>query len=52
MGMFKKGQEWLGEKCMDCEAEHVRPREKPKKTWTEVMEKDSQVQQLHEEDGV
>jgi len=37
---FKKGQERLVEKCLDYEVEGVRYRGKPKKTWSEVTEKD------------
>jgi len=34
--------DWL-KKWMDCEVEYVRSKGRPKKTWTEVMEKDCQL---------
>jgi len=37
---------------MDFEVEGVRPRGRPKKTWTEVIEKDCRIQQLCKEDAV
>jgi len=36
---------------MDYEVEDVRPRGRPKKTWSEVIEKDCQTRQICEEDG-
>jgi len=41
----------MGEKCMDCEMEGVRSRGRPKKTWSEVTENDSQTQQICKEDA-
>jgi len=37
----KDGNDWV-KKCMDFEVEAVRPKSKPKKTWSEVTEKDCQ----------
>jgi len=37
----KDENDWM-KKCMDFEVEGVRPRSKPKKTWSEVTEKDCQ----------
>jgi len=35
---------------MEHEAEGARPRDRPKKTWTETVEKDHQVRKLNRED--
>ena len=37
---------------MDYEAEGSRPRGRPKKTWTEVVQKDCQECKLNREDGM
>jgi len=37
---------------MDFDVEGVRPRGRPKKTWTEVIEKDCYCQQICKEDAV
>jgi len=37
---------------MDYEVQGVRPRGRPKKTWSEVTEKDSHTQQLWIEDAM
>jgi len=37
---------------MDCEVEGVRPRGRPNKTWSEVIEKDCQTQQICKEDAM
>jgi len=42
----------LGKKCTDFEVEGVRARGRPKKTWSEVIEKDRQTPQLCKEDAV
>jgi len=34
----------------DYKVERVKPRGRPEKTWTEVVEKDCWTQRLHEED--
>jgi len=39
-------------KCMDFEVEVVRPRGRPRKTWSEVTEKDCQPRQICNEDGM
>jgi len=36
---------------MDYEVEGVRPRGRPKKTWSEVIEKDCQIQETCKEDA-
>jgi len=37
---------------MDYEVEAIRSGERPKKTWTEDVEKDCQIQQLHKKDAM
>jgi len=39
-------------KCMEYEAEGSRPRGRPKRTWTEVVETDCQACKLIKEDAV
>jgi len=39
-------------KCMEYEVEGARPRGRPKKTWTEVVQKDCQACKLNREDAV
>jgi len=39
-------------KCMDYEVEGPRPREKLKRTWREVVEKDCQARRLNKEGAV
>jgi len=48
---------WYGhvlrkEDSMENEVEGARPRGRPKKTWTEIVEKDCQVRGLNREDAV
>jgi len=52
LACFKKGREYLGEKCMDFEVEGVRPRGRPKKTWNEVREKDCLTRQICNKDAI
>jgi len=37
---------------MEYEVEGVRPRDRPKKTWTEIVEKDCQAHELNREDAM
>jgi len=37
---------------MEYEAEGSRPRERPKRTWKEVVEKDCQARKLNNEDAM
>jgi len=46
----KDENDWV-KKCMDYEVERVRPRGRQKKTWSEVIEKDCQIQQICKEDN-
>jgi len=39
---FKDENDWV-KKCMNFEVEGVRPRDRPKKPWSEVVEKDCQT---------
>ena len=39
-------------KCMECEVEGPRPKGRPKKTWTEVVETDCQARKLNREDAI
>jgi len=45
----KEDDDWV-KKCMEYEVEGPRPRGRPKRTWTEVVEKDCQVHKLNKED--
>ena len=38
--------------CLDFEVEVIRLRDRPKKTWSEVIEKGCQIQQIFKEDSV
>jgi len=50
--VLRKDENDLGKKCTDFEVEGVRARGRPKKTWSEVIEKDRQTPQLCKEDAV
>ena len=39
-------------KCIEYEVEGSRPRGRPKRTWTEVAEKDCQARKLNMEDAM
>jgi len=47
----KEDDNWV-KKCMEYEAEGSRPRDIPKRTWREVVEKDCQACKLNKEDAV
>ena len=51
MFLRKDENDWV-KKCMDFEVKGVRPRGRPKKTWTEDIEKDCQTRQICEEDAM
>jgi len=51
MGMCCKNDDWV-KKCMEYEIEGLRPRGRPKRTWREVVEKDSEARKLNKEDAV
>ena len=39
-------------KCMEYKVQGASPRGRPKKTWTEIVEKDCQERKLNKEDAV
>ena len=39
-------------KCMEYEAERSRPRDRPKRSWTEVVQKDCQARKLNRKDAM
>jgi len=43
--------DWV-KKCLEHEVEGARPRGRPKKTWTEIVEKDCQACNLNREDAM
>jgi len=47
----KEDSDWV-KKCMEYEVEGARPRGRPKKTWTEIVEKDCQEHKLNREDAM
>ena len=47
----KEDNDWV-KKCMEYEVEGTRPRGRPKKTWREIVEKDSQASGLNREDAM
>jgi len=47
----KEDNDWL-KKCMEYEMEGARLRGRPKKTWTETVEKDCQACGLNKEDAM
>jgi len=44
----KKDNDWM-KKCMEYEVEGARPRDRPKKTWREIVEKDCKTRKLNRE---
>ena len=49
--MQKEDNDWV-KKCMEYEVEGVRPRGRPKKTWTEIVQKDCQACKLNSKDAM
>jgi len=47
----KEDNDWV-KKCMVYEVEGPRPRGRPKRTWTEVVEKDCRAHELNKEDAM
>jgi len=43
--------DWV-KKCMEYEVERARSRGRPKKTWTEIVQKDCQARKLNREDDM
>jgi len=50
--VLQKEDNDLVNKCVEHEVEGARPRGKPKKTWTETVEKDCQARKLNKEDAM
>jgi len=51
-GMLQKEDNNLVKKCMEYEVKGGRPRGRPKKTWTEIVEKNCQAHKLNWEDAM
>ena len=47
----KQDDDWL-KKCMEYEVAGSRPRDRPKRTWREVVEEDCQAHKLNKEDAM
>ena len=47
----KEYNDWV-KKCVEYEVEGARPRGRPKRTWTEVVQKDCQARKLNREDAM
>ena len=47
----KEDNDWV-KKCLEYEVEGAMPRHRPKKTWTEIVQKDCQARKLNREDAV
>jgi len=47
----KEDNGWV-KKCMEHEVEGARPRGRPKKTWTEIVQKGCQAYKLNSEDAM
>jgi len=47
----KEDNDWV-KKCMEYEVEGPRPRERPKRTWREVVKEDCRARKLNTEDAV
>jgi len=46
----KEDNDWM-KKCVDYEVEGAKPRGRPKRTWTEVVQKYSQTRKLNRKDA-
>ena len=49
--VLQKDDDWV-KKCMEYEVEGPRPRERPKRTWREVVKQDCQARKLNSEDAM
>ena len=47
----KEDNDWMM-KCMEYEVEGARPRGRPRKTWTEIVQKECQAHKLNREDAI
>jgi len=50
--VLRKGDDDWVKRCMEYEVEGSRPRERPKRTWKEVVREDCQACKLNKEDAV
>jgi len=46
-----QNSDWV-KKCMEYEVEGSKPKGRPKKTWTEIVEKDCHAHKLNKEDAM
>jgi len=51
MSHLDEDYDWV-KKCMEYEVEGARPRGRPKKTWTKIVQKDCQAPKLNSEDAM
>jgi len=49
--VWKEDNDWV-KKCMEYEVEGARPRGRPKKTWSQIVQKDCQAHKLNREDAI
>jgi len=49
--LWKEDNDWV-KWCMGYEVECARPRDRPKKTWTEIVQKDCQAHKLNSKDAM
>jgi len=47
----KEDSDWI-KKCIEYEVQGARPRGRPKRTWTEVVQNDCQARKLNLEDAM
>jgi len=47
----KEDNDWV-KKCLEYEEQGAKPRGRPKKTWTEIVQKDCQAGTLNTEDAM
>jgi len=47
----KEDTDWM-KKCIEYEVDGSRPRDRPKRTWRDVVHKDSQARNLNREDAM
>jgi len=50
--VLQKHDDWVILQCMEYEVEGPRPRGRPKRSWTEGVEKDHQAHKLNKEDAM
>jgi len=50
--VLRKDDDDWAKKCMEFEVKGPRPRERPKRTWTEVVREDCQARKMNKEDAM